>query len=72
MQRYEAVLGCNTKQWWAYDNKTDEFCDPPTVILNKIRDHSNDIDEQRNFFDTILSQEPDWLNDEGHRYDEIE
>ena len=72
MQRYEAVLGFNTKQWWAYDNETDEFCDPPTEVLNAIHNHSNNVDTQEDFFNEILSTEPDWLNDEGHRYEEIE
>ena len=70
--RYDAVLGYNTKQWWAYDNKTDEYCDPPLAVLKAIRNHSSNIDEQRDFFNKILESEPDWLNDKEHRYDEIE
>ena len=67
--RYEATLGPNTKQWWAFDNETGELCDPPTEILEQIEAHSEDIDEQREFFDSILETEPEWLNDEDYRYD---
>lgn len=70
--RYMAVLGFNTKQWWAYDNKTDEYCDPPLSVLEQIENHSDNIDAQRDFFDGILATEPEWLNDKEHRYDEIE
>lgn len=70
--RYEAVLGFNTKQWWAYDNETDEYCDPPSKVLEEISMHSDDIDKQEKFFNDILSEEPDWLNDEEHRYDNID
>ena len=70
--RYEAVLGFNTKQWWAYDNEEDEFCDPPIEVLDAIRNHSDNIDEQQDYFNEILTTEPEWLNDEEHRYSEIE
>ena len=49
-----------------------ENCDPPTEVLEEIANHSNDIMEQEDFFNEILASEPSWLNDEGHRYDEIE
>lgn len=70
--RYEAVLGFNTKQWWAYDNETDEYCDPPTEVLDEIRNYSNNINEQEEYFNNLLAKEPDWLKDEEYRYDEIE
>ena len=66
--RYEAILGFNSKQWWAYDNDTDEYCNPPKTVLDEIRNHSDDVDEQERFFNEILEKEPDWLNDEEHRY----
>lgn len=71
-QRYESVLGFNTKQWWAYDNITDEYCDPPTEVLDAIKNHSTNVDTQEDFFNEILSTEPDWLNDKEHRYDDID
>ena len=70
--RYEAVFGFNSKQWWAYDNETDEYCDPPSRVLEEITNHSDDIDKQEDFFNEILSTEPDWLNDKEHRYDDVD
>ena len=70
--RYEAVFGFNSKQWWAYDNETDEYCDPPSRVLEEIENHSDDIDKQEDFFNKILETEPDWLNDKEHRYDDID
>ena len=70
--RYKAVFGFNTKQWWAYDNEKDEYCDPPTEVLDEIRNHSDDVNEQETFFDGILAKEPEWLLDTEHRYNEIE
>lgn len=69
-QRYEAILGFNTKQWWAYDTETGELCDPPTDVLNDIREHGGETsDEQEDYFNQILASEPSWLNDEGYRFD---
>ena len=65
--RYEAVLGFNTKQWWAYDNMTDEFCDPPIKVLEEIALQPEE--EQEDFFNKILEKLPSWLDDKEHRYD---
>lgn len=70
--RYEAVYGFNTKQWWAYDNDTDEYCDPPTEVLNSIESYSSDIDEQEEYFNVVLSGDPNWLYDAGYRYFDID
>ena len=70
--RYEVVFGFNTKQWWAYDNKTDEYCDPPIEVLNKIKNHSNDINQQQEFFKKILEEEPNWLLNLNYRYSDID
>ena len=72
MKRYEAVLGPNTKQWWAYDNETDEYCDPPSNVLEEIKKHSSNIDEQESFFNELLANEPAWLNDDEFRYDDVD
>ena len=69
---YEAVFGFNSKQWWAYDNTTDEYCDPPISVLEEIANHSDDVDVQEKFFNEILSKKPDWLNDKEHRYNDID
>lgn len=71
-KRYEAILGFNTKQWWAYDNETDKYCDPPSKVLDEIKAHSDDIDKQEEFFNKLLATEPEWLKDEDHQYSEIE
>lgn len=70
--RYNAILGFNTKQWWAYDNETDEYCDPPITVLEEIKKHSDDLKEQEEYFNKILAEKPNWLNDVRHRYNEIE
>lgn len=73
MNRYEAVFGFNSKQWWAYDSETDEYCDPPIMVLREIEEYSNDIDEQQYYFEQkILVSEPDWLNDQDYRYSDID
>lgn len=72
MNRYEPVLGPNTKQWWAWDTELDEYCDPPLKILEDIANFSDDINEQRDYFDKVLSEDPDWLYEEEYRYSEIE
>lgn len=74
MARYEAVLGPNTKQWWAYDNETDQWCDPPTEVLDSLgntKPHfstEEELSEQEEKFQKILDEEPDWLSDKRHRY----
>ena len=70
--RYEAVLGFNSKQWWAYDVLTDEYCDPPKIVLEEIDKYGGDWREDPNkaeaYFNELLSKEPDWLNDKAYRY----
>ena len=68
-QRYEAIFGFNTKQWWAYDTQTGEFCDPPTEVLKEIKQNSAKTNQdEEEYFNKILASQPDWLNDAGHRY----
>ena len=70
--KYEVVFGFNTKQWWVYDNETDEYCDPPSAVLDEVKSRSADIDEQEDFFREIVSAEPMWLNDTEFRYKDID
>ena len=70
--RYEVVFGFNTKQWWVYDNDTDEYCDPPSAVLDEVKSHSADLDEQEDFFREIVSADPLWLNDAEFRYKDID
>ena len=73
ISRYAAVLGFNTKQWWAYDEENDTFIDPPAEILDSLPNWRENVDETEEAFQKILDEEPDWLNDEEYIYDgEIE
>jgi len=69
MARYLAVLGFNTKQWWAYDEKNDVYIDPPSDVLNSLPDWRDDSDKAEKEFQKILNEEPDWLNDKDYFYD---
>lgn len=68
--RYEAVLGFNTKQWWAYDNERDVYIDPPAEVLDSLPDWREDVEASQKAFQDILDTEPDWLNDKEYWYDE--
>lgn len=65
--RYEILLGFNTKQWWAYDNFYDEYVDIPSDILNGLPKEN-----QENYLREIVNKNPEWLYDQGYRYDDIE
>ena len=70
--RYEVLLGPNTRQWWVYDNDTDEYIDIPTKILNEVDLYSDDIDKQEKYLFGIVDKNPQWLYDEDYRYKDIE
>ena len=65
--RYEAVFGFNSKQWWLYDNETDEYCDPPISVLKEI-EKIEDIDEQGFRLEEIANEPNDWIDDKEYRY----
>lgn len=73
MLRYEATYGPNTKQWWLYDEETDEYVDPPLEILEEL-DLMGDyrtvegMDAMRDYLEDIAAEDPDWLYDKGCRY----
>jgi len=73
--RYEATYGSNTKQWWLYDNETDEWVDPPMDVLKETDNHgsydtADGMDEMRDYLEGIANDEnPDWLYDEDYRYE---
>lgn len=69
MRRCDAVFGFNTKQWWAYDGDMHVLIDPPFSILKEIESCSDSLDEQEDYFNEILNQNPDWLNDLEFTYD---
>ena len=66
--RYEPMFGHNTKQWYGYDTETSEICDPPTDVLEKVN-ACDGFEAQEKFFQKILDENPDWLYDDGYRYD---
>lgn len=67
--RYEPSLGPNTKQWWAYDYETHEWCDPPIEVLDDVKQRET-INEQEAYFQTVLDTNPAWLYDDGYRFKE--
>jgi hypothetical protein len=80
MDRYEAMLGPNTKQFWLYDNENDTYIDPPLEVLDKIDDiryqdgceTADSISAAETELERIANEEqPDWLHD-GNEYADIE
>ncbi len=79
--RYEAVLGPNTKQFWLFDSAEDVYIDPPLNILeaaNEIRfkngtETSDSISEAEFYLEDLANQHKDlpWLHD-GNEYKDIE
>lgn len=70
--RYIAVYGPNSRQWWAYDDVEDEYCDPPLFVLDEIKMESDDINKQEDYFNKILETEPKWLDDLAYRYRDVD
>ena len=66
--RYEVVLGFDTKQWWIYDNQTDEYIDLPILVLSATKQFSSDTDEQGRFLKALVFTLPEWLYDKKYRY----
>lgn len=66
-QKYELVLGFNTKQYWIYDNDKDIYIDPPKEFLNKLDTHDQEKSEE--IADKILTKDPKWLYDTEFYYD---
>ena len=71
-QRYLPLYGCNTKQWWIYDEETDVYIDPPAEVLKKIKYSAKNIKEQESLLEEIINENPDWLQDEDYWYDEVD
>ena len=75
--RYEALLGPNTKQFWLYDNENDTYIDPPTTVLEEMdairykdgEETTDSISEAEAYLERIANEDnPDWLHD-GNEYD---
>ena len=70
--RYTAVLGFNTKQWWAYDEKKDVYIDPPKEVLDSLPDWRDDTQASEEAFQKILDTNPSWLKDKAYTFKDIE
>ena len=70
MERYEVMLGPNSKQLWVYDNVRDAYIDPPAKVLEKLdADFAwDDWEGKEDALYRMVIQEPDWLNDEEYIY----
>lgn len=74
--RYTALLGPNTKQFWLYDEENDTYIDPPSEVLEALEEiryqggeeTAENIDAAEARLEEIASGEPDWLHD-GNEYD---
>lgn len=67
MIRYDVLRGCNTKQWWVYDNDNDTLIDPPSEVLDEVKQY--EYEAQQAILEAIVQEAPDWLNDEDYTYD---
>ena len=74
--RYDASFGCNSKQWWVYDNYLCAYIDPPKAVLDEIdsKFETFDYDAISEWLSDLCNNErPDWLNDVEYTYfDELE
>ena len=76
IERYEALLGPNTKQFWLYDSENDTYIDPPLDVLNEIEkirwkdgeETADRIDAAEDRLVELANENPDWLHD-GNEYD---
>lgn len=66
--RFEFVIGFNTKQPYIYDNVWDSYIDPPSEVLNKLSDW-RDGDDWYKELCAEVSKDPDWLYDRDYWYD---
>ena len=70
--RFELVIGFNTKQAWVYDEVWDVFIDPPSEVLDKLSNWRNG-DEWYKELNAEVSKDPEWLYNRDYWYDgEIE
>lgn len=66
--RFEFVIGFNTKQPYIYDNVWDSYIDPPSEVLDKLSDW-RDGDEWYKELNAEVSKDPEWLYDRDYWYD---
>lgn len=68
--RYDAVFGCNSKQWWVYDNYLNAYIDPPKKVLDEIDNKFErfDYDAISKWLVDLCNEKPDWLGDVEYTY----
>ena len=67
--RFEFVIGFNTKQPWVYDNVWDSYIDPPSKVLDKLPNWRNDDNKWYEELQAEVSKDPEWLYDRDYWYD---
>lgn len=66
--RFEFVIGFNTKQPWVYDNVWDSYIDPPSKVLDKLPNWRNDDNKWYEELQAEVSKDPEWLYDRDYWY----
>ena len=64
--RYDAVMGFNTKQLWVYDNWEDVYIDPPKEVLDSLP--QDDEAAERELTRIANEEKPSWLQDFDYWY----
>ena len=71
--RFELVIGFNTKQPWVYDGVWDVYIDPPSEVLDRLPNWRDDDDKWYEELQAEVSKDPEWLYDRDYWYEgEIE
>ncbi len=77
--RYDAIYGPNTHQFWLYDNVEDEYIDPTEEVTKKLKWMINFGDCSAETFAKaeakllmIAAEDPSWIHDEAYRVKEID
>ena len=67
--RFELVIGFNTKQPWVYDGVWDVYIDPPSEVLDRLPNWRDDDDRWYEELQAEVSKDPNWLYDRDYWYD---
>ena len=63
------LAGPNTKQLWVYEEDKDIFIDPPADVLDECRKAGEDWDAQIERLESLVEEDPAWLQDQDYWYD---
>lgn len=67
--RFEFVIGFNTKQPWVYDNVWDSYIDPPSKVLDRLPNWRDDDNKWYEELQAEVSKDPEWLYDRDYWYE---